>query len=32
MIFLMVASIMITVVIGYLIYSDTEIEENEIVE
>ncbi len=32
MVFLMIASIMITVVIGYLIYADTELEENDIVE
>lgn len=32
MLFLMIISIIITVVIGYLIYRDTETEDNEIIE
>ncbi len=32
MLFLMIISIVITVVIGYLVYRDTETEDNEIVE
>lgn len=32
MVFLMIASIMITVVIGYLIFADTETEELDITE
>lgn len=32
MVFLMIASIMITVVIGYLIYADTETEELDFTE
>ncbi len=32
MLFLMIISIIITVVIGFLIYRDTETEDNEIIE
>lgn len=32
MLLLMILSIIITVVIGYLIYSETETEDNEIIE
>ncbi len=32
MLFLMIISIVITVVIGYLVYRDTETEDNEIIE
>ncbi|CAM2753625.1 hypothetical protein EDC33_0546 [Salinicoccus roseus] len=32
MLFLMIISIIITVVIGFLIYKDTETEDNEIIE
>lgn len=32
MLFLMIIAFIITVVIGYLIYRDTETEDNEIIE